>query len=109
MVDPSGEFIFPCLVPQIHEALPVDVGLNGTDTKLGTVQSSPPSPKPCIGTEPSVLNIFSLSVFFSLSPFQSLSVHFSPYTGLSKRKGDKLRESFCPAAASHSRPCQASA
>ena len=31
------------------------------------------------------------------------------YTGSSKRKGAKLRESFCPAAASHSRPCQASA
>ena len=31
------------------------------------------------------------------------------YTGLSKRKGAKLGESFCPAAASHSRPCQASA
>ena len=29
------------------------------------------------------------------------------YTGLSKRNGAKLRESFCPAAASHSRPCQA--
>ena len=31
------------------------------------------------------------------------------YTGLSKRKGTKLRESFCPAAASHSRPRQAGA
>ena len=30
-------------------------------------------------------------------------------TGLSKRNGAKLRESFCPAAASHSRPRQASA
>ena len=30
-------------------------------------------------------------------------------TGLSKRKGAKLRESFCPAAASHSRPRQAGA
>ena len=28
-------------------------------------------------------------------------------TGLSKRNGAKLRESFCPAAASHSRPRQA--
>ena len=31
------------------------------------------------------------------------------HTGLSKRNGAKLRESFCPAAASHSRPCQAGA
>ena len=31
------------------------------------------------------------------------------YTGLSKRNGAQLRESFCPAAASHSRPCQAGA
>ena len=54
----------------------------GIHGKLGTVQSSPQSPKPCRGTEPSVLNIFSLSVFFSLSPFQSLSVLFSPYTYL---------------------------
>ena len=30
-------------------------------------------------------------------------------TGLSKRNGAKLRESFCPAAASHSQPRQASA
>ena len=32
-----------------------------------------------------------------------------PCTGLSKRNGAKLRESFCPAAASHSRPGQAGA
>ena len=31
----------------------------------------------------------------------------SDTTGLSKRNGAKLRESFCPAAASHSRPRQA--
>ena len=31
------------------------------------------------------------------------------YTGLSKRNGAKLRESFCPAAASHSRLRQAGA
>ena len=31
------------------------------------------------------------------------------HTWLSKRNGAKLRESFCPAAASHSRPCQAGA
>ena len=31
------------------------------------------------------------------------------HTGLSKRNGPKLREIFCPAAASHSRPRQAGA
>ena len=31
------------------------------------------------------------------------------FTGLSKRNGAKLRESFCPPAASHSRPRQAGA
>ena len=31
------------------------------------------------------------------------------YTGLSKINGAKLRESFCPAPASHSRPRQAGA
>ena len=39
------------------------------------------------------------------------TAHFvqSTHTGLSKRNGAKLRESFCPAAASHSRPRQAGA
>ena len=41
----------------------------------------------------------------------SLFIKYRPrkYTGLRKRNGAKLRESFCPAAASHSRPRQASA
>ena len=42
------------------------------------------------------------------SPYQN-TLDSIAFTGLSKRNGAKLRESFCPAAASHSRPCQASA
>ena len=34
----------------------------GLIIRVGTVQSSPQSPEPYIGTEPSVLEIFSLSV-----------------------------------------------
>ena len=40
-----------------------------------------------------------------LPQLQIIQIH----TGLSKSNGAKLRESFCPAAASHSRPCQAGA
>ena len=43
-------------------------------------------------------------------PDHRLISNFPPYnTGSSKRNGAKLRESFSPAAASHSRPCQAGA
>ena len=50
-----------------------------------------------------MIGLLNVTILFSNPWFQLYT------TGLSKRNGANLRESFCPAAASHSRPRQAGA
>ena len=57
------------------------------------------------GKKRSVLRILSSHTFES----RNFSLATTQCTGLSKRNGAKLRENFCPAAGSHSRPRQADA